>query len=173
MTIGGRGWTPWRPGWRIGAPSGRCGIVSCSALKRAYRDRLRRADPDLRFVLLHPDRDTLARRVASRPGHPFPHELLQSQLETLEPPDPDESIFQVDPQLPPDAAARPCASGWRARTAEAVQPPEREGAPSSRPARSTSATNSRRSGAPGVPASARTRLQSYAASSGSPRSFWP
>ena len=94
--------------------SGRCGIVSCSALKRAYRDRLRRADPDLRFVLLHPDRDTLARRVASRRGHPFPPELLQSQLDTLEPPDPDEGVFTVDPQLPPDAAARSVCE-WLAR----------------------------------------------------------
>ena len=86
--------------------SGRCGIVSCSALRRAYRDRLRDADPQLCFVLLHPDRATLARRVTSRPGHPFPPELLQSQLDTLEPPGPDEHVFRVDPRLPPDAAAR-------------------------------------------------------------------
>ncbi len=60
------------------------GVISCSALKRAYRDRLRRADPGLRFVLLNPSRSVLERRIAARDDHFMPRSLLQSQLDTLE-----------------------------------------------------------------------------------------
>lgn len=65
-------------------------VVSCSALKRIYRDRLRRACPELRFVLLHGERDVLAARLAQRQGHYMPASLLDSQLQTLEAPMADE-----------------------------------------------------------------------------------
>ena len=70
-------------------------VVACSALKRSYRDAIRAAAPDTVFVHLAVDRDTLANRVASRPGHFMPVSLLDSQLETLEPLEPDEAGLTV------------------------------------------------------------------------------
>jgi gluconokinase len=70
------------------------GIVTCSALKRAYRDRLRR--PNVTFVHLSGTRDAIRRRMAAREGHFMPLSLLDSQLETLEPPGPDEQVITVD-----------------------------------------------------------------------------
>jgi gluconokinase len=78
-------------------------VVACSALKRAYRDRLRRAAPDLRVVWLHGDEALLARRMAGRAGHYMPPSLLPSQLATLEPPHPDEHALAADIGQPPDA----------------------------------------------------------------------
>ena len=63
-------------------------VLSCSALKRAYRDRLRAACPGLRFVFLELDRDEALRRVASRATHFFSSSLVDSQFATLERPDP-------------------------------------------------------------------------------------
>ena len=62
--------------------------LTCSALKRAYRDRLRQADPTLVFVLLDGPRELLAGRIRARRGHFMPPGLLDSQLATLERPDP-------------------------------------------------------------------------------------
>ncbi|MGQ2980607.1 MAG: gluconokinase [Polaromonas sp.] len=72
-------------------------VLSCSALKRAYRDILRSGAPDLRFVYLHGDQALLAARMAARTGHYMPLSLLDSQLATLEPPGVDENVlgFQV------------------------------------------------------------------------------
>lgn len=84
-------------------------VIACSALKRAYRDRLRAAAPQLRLVFLHGDRATLLPRMA-RPGHFMPASLLDSQLATLEAPDPDEHAIELDVSAPPGdlvaAAAR-------------------------------------------------------------------
>jgi gluconokinase len=74
---------------------GEPGVVGCSALKRAYRDRLRKADPDLRVVYLEADRDTLIDRLEHRRGHFFPRALLEGQLDDLEPPGPDEEPIIV------------------------------------------------------------------------------
>ena len=97
-----------RQGWlqavaqRLGdAPGGV--VVSCSALKRSYRDLLRAAAPDLRFVYLHGDAALLAARMHSRPGHYMPASLLQSQLDTLEPPAADEAPIRADIAEPPAA----------------------------------------------------------------------
>ena len=65
-------------------------VVACSALKRAYRDRIRAAAPAARFVHLDVPRAMLAKRVTARPDHFMPASLLDSQLETLEPLEPDE-----------------------------------------------------------------------------------
>lgn len=78
-------------------------VVACSALKRAYRDRLRAAAPDLRFVHLHGAPELLAARLATRQGHYMPASLLQSQLDTLEPPAPDEGALVLDIAEPPAA----------------------------------------------------------------------
>jgi gluconokinase len=76
-------------------------VVSCSALKRSYRDLLRRAAPDLRLVYLRGEPPLLAQRLAARRGHYMPASLLQSQLDTLEPPAPDEHAIEVDVSNPP------------------------------------------------------------------------
>ena len=71
-------------------------VVSCSALKRSYRDQLRAAAPGVLFVHLHGPQALLAQRLAQRKGHYMPASLLQSQLDTLEPPLPDEAALQFD-----------------------------------------------------------------------------
>ena len=74
--------------------NGRPGIVTCSALKRSYRDKLR--GPSVVFVYLAGSRDLIARRIAARHGHFMPAALLESQFATLEPPGPDEQAITVD-----------------------------------------------------------------------------
>ncbi len=66
-------------------------IVTCSSLRRIYRDRLRAGTGrPMIFVFLSGSRETLAARLAARKGHFMPASLLDSQLATLEPPHPDE-----------------------------------------------------------------------------------
>ena len=77
-------------------------VLSCSALKRAYRDRLRAAAPGLRFVHLVLDRDEALRRVASRPAHLFPPSLVASQFATLESPAGEPGVVEVAATLPPE-----------------------------------------------------------------------
>jgi len=71
-------------------------VLSCSALKRSYRDLLRQGAAHLRFVYLHGDPQVLARRMAARKRHYMPPSLLDSQLATLEPPAPDENALTFD-----------------------------------------------------------------------------
>lgn len=77
-------------------------VVSCSALKRAYRDLLRGADPQLLFVLPMLSREALQRRLQRRGHHFMPAALLDSQLADLEPPQADERIIQIDGSTSPD-----------------------------------------------------------------------
>jgi gluconokinase len=72
------------------------GVMTCSALKRSYRDVLRRHRADVEFVHLHGERDVITRRQATRPGHFMPASLLDSQFATLEPLEHDERGFVVD-----------------------------------------------------------------------------
>lgn len=74
-------------------------VVSCSALKRAYRDVLRGALP-VRFVWLELPRAQLESRLATRTGHYMPASLLDSQLQTLEPPQDDEAAIRLDAAQP-------------------------------------------------------------------------
>lgn len=60
-------------------------VVACSALKRAYRDRIRSASPRAEFLLLTVAPEELRKRMEERPGHFMPASLLQSQLDLLEP----------------------------------------------------------------------------------------
>jgi len=76
--------------------AGRGLVVSCSALRRAYRDTLRASVPDLRLVYLQGDFELLAARMAARSGHYMPASLLASQFATLEPPQPDEHAIALD-----------------------------------------------------------------------------
>lgn len=72
------------------------GVVSSSALKRAYRDRLRAAAPDAVFLHLTGDRALIERRMAGRRGHFMPTALLDSQFATLQPLGDDEAGVTVD-----------------------------------------------------------------------------
>jgi len=91
---------PWLE--RIAAELDRPVVVACSALKRSYRDTLRAAAPDLTLVFLHGEATLLAGRIEGRTGHFMPSSLLQSQLATLEEPDPDEEAIPADVALRPD-----------------------------------------------------------------------
>lgn len=98
--------------------AGRCGVITCSALKRAYRDVLRR--PGVLFVDLMVPRQELERRLRSRPEHFMPVSLLDSQLATLEPLEDDEQAIEVD------------ATGDPTRTVELIEASIRPPAPSAR-----------------------------------------
>jgi gluconokinase len=78
-------------------------VVAASVLKRAYRDRLRAADPELRFILLSAPKPVIANRLERRRGHYMPASLLDSQLAILEPPSADERAWIIDNERSPDA----------------------------------------------------------------------
>lgn len=78
--------------WR---DAGERGIVTCSALKRAYRNVIIGPRADVRLVYLEGSRALLAERLAGRHGHFMPASLLDSQLATLEPPSPDERPLTI------------------------------------------------------------------------------
>jgi len=79
-------------------------VVTCSALKRSYRDLLRsQGSADTRFVYLRGSRPTIAERLADRRGHFMPASLLDSQFAALEEPGPDENASVCDISESPDA----------------------------------------------------------------------
>jgi carbohydrate kinase (thermoresistant glucokinase family) len=98
----------WR---RAGSP----GIVTCSALKRSYRRILTGDRPEVRLVFLSGSRQTIAPRIAARRGHFMPPTLLQSQLDTLEPPGPDESAITASVDGTPDEIVEEVLAKLRAR----------------------------------------------------------
>lgn len=77
-------------------------IIGCSALKRAYRERIRTgAGGAVCFVHLQGSRELIARRMAGRTGHYMPTTLLDSQFAALEPPGPEEAVtVDIDQPLP-------------------------------------------------------------------------
>ncbi|MFO6419847.1 gluconokinase [Hylemonella sp. W303a] len=77
-------------------------VLTCSALRRAYRDRLRAAAPDLRFAFMGLDQDAARQRVAARPGHIFPVSLVASQFQTLEDPRGEPGVLALDALQPLD-----------------------------------------------------------------------
>src|SRR5829696_3069695 len=87
------------------AAAGRPAIMTCSALKKAYRDRLR-GPGGVAFVHLHGSRDLLAARLAARRDHYMPGSLLDSQLETLQPLEADENgiVVELDSKSPDQEA---------------------------------------------------------------------
>ncbi len=100
-----------RAGWleRLGQelmahPAG--AVLTCSALKRAYRDQLRRAATALRFVHLNLSQEQALERVASRGGHFYPPSLVASQFETLEDPSGEADVLVVDAMLPVEDIAQ-------------------------------------------------------------------
>ena len=79
------------------------GLITCSALKRTYRDRLR--GDHVRFVYLRGSRKLIGGRLATRTDHYMPPSLLDSQIATLEPPGADENVLTVDVGSSPEAMA--------------------------------------------------------------------
>jgi gluconokinase len=87
-------------------------VVSCSALKRSYRDKLRESAPGgLAFVFLHGSESVLAERMHHRTGHFMPSSLLQTQLETLEDPRGEVRTVAVDVAQPLAEIVREALAG--------------------------------------------------------------
>jgi gluconokinase len=84
------------------AAGGRDTVITCSALKRRYRDVLREAGCRVRFLQLEADRALVAERIGARKGHYMPPSLLDSQLAALEPLGPDEDGATVSVAGAPD-----------------------------------------------------------------------
>ncbi len=80
-------------------------VVTCSALKRAYREALRDVAPELRLVFLHGPQPLVAARQAARRDHFMPASLVSSQFATLEPPVPEERVIALDVAASPAAIA--------------------------------------------------------------------
>jgi carbohydrate kinase (thermoresistant glucokinase family) len=85
--------------WRGGNESG---VVTCSALKRAYRDQIIDGRAGVRLIYLRGCREVIAERIAARQAHFMPASLLDSQFATLEPPGLDEDPLIVDIDHPVD-----------------------------------------------------------------------
>jgi gluconokinase len=111
-----------RAGWltRLGEEleavinAGECPILTCSALKRSYRDRLRAAVPGLGFVFLELTPETAAQRVANRPGHFMPASLIDSQFATLEAPHGEDATLTVDATHSLDRLVEITMTWWQA-----------------------------------------------------------
>lgn len=97
---------------RAGQPGG---VVSCSALKRVYRDRLRAKVPALCFIELDVPRAVLVRRLTTRSNHFMRVQLLDSQLSTLQPLAPDEPGVRIDAEGDADQVVERARSALRAR----------------------------------------------------------
>jgi gluconokinase len=76
--------------------AGETAVVACSALRRAYRDRLRGGRSGVRFIHVTDDPERIRARMAARQGHYMPVSLLPSQLRALEPPGADEAAITVE-----------------------------------------------------------------------------
>lgn len=76
--------------------AGENALITCSALKRSYRDMLNRRGTGVQFVYLAGAKETISTRLASRQGHFMPPDLLDSQFADLEEPTPDEPALRID-----------------------------------------------------------------------------
>jgi gluconokinase len=94
---------------------GRDVVLACSALKRAYRDRLRHSGCPLRFVHLQGSRAVVAARMGARAGHYMPLSLLDSQLHDLEPLQGDEEGMVLDVEASPEVLVERILSLRRSR----------------------------------------------------------
>jgi gluconokinase len=82
------------------------GVVTCSALKRKYRDLLREHRPEVRVVYLEGAHDLIAKRMVARHGHFFQASMLDSQFADMEPPQPDEHVLTVSVAAEPPEVVR-------------------------------------------------------------------
>ena len=87
--------------------AGRGVVAACSALKKSYRQKLAEAaGRPVTFIFLHGSRELLAARMAERKGHFMPTSLLDSQLATIEIPEPEERALHLDVVFPVDELVR-------------------------------------------------------------------
>jgi gluconokinase len=86
--------------------AGENGLITCSALKRSYRDVINRRGSGVVFVFLAGSKETIAARLAVRHGHFMPSSLLDSQFADLEEPTSDEPALRVDVGPPADVIAQ-------------------------------------------------------------------
>ncbi len=93
------------------AAAGGSAVVACSALKRSYRDVLRKGRPEVRIVFLTLDRDTGLERLRDRHGHFFAAGLLDSQLADVELPGPGEGVLVLDSTQSPGQLVDEIMSG--------------------------------------------------------------
>ena len=84
--------------------AGENAVLACSALKRAYRDRLRVND-EVKFVFLRGDHALVEKQLRSRHGHFMDANCLQSQFDDLEEPQPDENVLTIELGRPPEEIA--------------------------------------------------------------------
>ncbi len=101
--------------WLAAQPDG--GVIACSALKRAYRDRLRAAVPGMRILHLSGEPAMIAARQAARENHFMPASLMASQFATLEPPGPDEAALVLDITAQPETIIAATAAQLRGNEA--------------------------------------------------------
>lgn len=88
-------------------------VIACSALRRLYRDLLRRRLGNVRFVFLDGPSDLIEARLGSRQGHFATTSLLKSQIATLEPPEPDEHPIRIAITLAPETIVAHAAEALR------------------------------------------------------------
>ncbi len=111
-----------RAGWltRLGeelaraVASGERPVLTCSALKRRYRERLREAVPQLGFVFLELSPEMARQRCAQRPDHFMPASLVDSQFAALEKPDGEPRTLVVDARHSLEDIGRQAADWWQA-----------------------------------------------------------
>lgn len=85
-------------------------VLSCSALKRAYRDGFRATQPGLRFIYLQISPGESLRRVVARSAHFYPPSLVASQFEALQSPENEALVLRLDGTLPLDELAQQAAA---------------------------------------------------------------
>ena len=110
-----------RAGWlaRLGEElrqatcQGQRAVLTCSALRLAYRQQLRQSVPGLGFVYLELSRETAGQRVASRPDHFMPASLIDSQFAALEPPHVEPLTLALDATLPVDQLSLAAETWWK------------------------------------------------------------
>ncbi|MBP2386156.1 gluconokinase [Paeniglutamicibacter kerguelensis] len=94
-------------GWIEGQlDAGRNGVITCSALKRSYRDILNRRGAGVLFIYLSGSPEVIRARLTARHGHFMPSSLLESQFADLEEPTSDEPCIRVDVGPPPQKILR-------------------------------------------------------------------
>jgi gluconokinase len=104
---------------------GEPGIVSCSALKRVYREVLMAHRPDVRLIFLRGRRELIADRMSRRKNHFMPTALLDSQFATLEEPHVDERPFVVNIAIPPNRVVEVIIDGLKLSPVRPLRPGHR------------------------------------------------
>lgn len=93
-------------------------VLTCSSLKRIYRERLRSAVPGLGFVFLELTKEMATERCSHRPGHFMPASLVDSQFATLEAPYGEDRTLVVDASQPVDDIGTQASNWWKASKAD-------------------------------------------------------